>query len=85
MGDVNLSVLDRTINFFIFLSKCCSVAPLDLPHFTLGSSKMPFNHIQYKLAGFFSPFTEKKEPKVSHESILLVLQWRELILSRDIR
>ena len=47
---------------------------------------MPFKHIHYKLAGFFfSPLTEKKDPKVSHESILLVLQWRELILSCHIR
>ena len=46
---------------------------------------MPFKHIHYKLAGFFSPLTEKKDPKVSHESILLVLQWRGLILSRHTR
>ena len=59
MGDVNLSVLDRTINFFIFLSACCSVAPIDLPHFTLGSSKMPFKHIHYKLAGFFFSFNRR--------------------------
>ena len=40
---------------------------------------MTFKHIHYKLAVSFSPLTEKKDPKVSHESILLVLQWRELI------
>ena len=36
---------------------------------------------------FQSPYalTGKKRPKFSHESILLVLQWRELILSRHIR
>ena len=46
---------------------------------------MPFKHIHYKLAVFFPPLTEKKNPKVSHESTLLVLQWRELILSRHTR
>ena len=30
-------------------------------------------------------FNSKKRAKVSHESILLALQWRELILSRHIR
>ena len=60
-GDVNLSVLDRTINYFLFLSTCCPVARLDLPHFTLGSSQMPFKHIHYKLAVFFPPLTEKKK------------------------
>ena len=30
---------------------------------------MPFKHIRYKLAVFFSPLTENKDPKVSHESI----------------
>ena len=60
-GVVNLSVLDRTINFFIFLSTCCPVAPLDLPHFTLESSQMPFKHIHYKLAGFFFSFNRKKK------------------------
>ena len=83
MGDVNLSVLDRTINFFIFLSTCCSVVPLDLPHFTLGRSQMPFKHIHYKLAVFFSPLTEKKDPKVSHESITIsiTMAWTDSLVT----
>ena len=85
-GDINLSVLDRTINFFIFLSTCCSVAPLDLPHFTLESSQMPFKHIHYKLAGFFFSFNRKKKTlRFLMNPLLLVLQWFKLILSRHFR
>ena len=59
--------------YFLLPYTCCSVAPPDLPHFTLESSQMLFNHIHYKQALFLS-FNIKKRPKVCHESILLVLR-----------
>ena len=46
---------------------------------------MPFKHIHYKLAVFFFFPSSEKKPKVSHESILLALRWRELMYSRHIR
>ena len=45
--------------YFLLPYTCCSVAPPDLPHFTLESSQMLFNHIHYKQALFFS-FNIKK-------------------------
>ena len=59
--------------YFLLPYTCSSVAPPDLPHFTLESSQMLFNHIHYKQALFFS-FNRKKRPKVCNESILLVLR-----------
>ena len=44
---------------------------------------IPYVHIECSNALML--YQEKKRPKVSHESILLVLQWRELILSCHIR
>ena len=48
--------------YFLLPYTCSSVAPPDLPHFTLESSQMLFNHIHYKQALFFS-FNRKKDQR----------------------
>ena len=48
--------------YFLLPYTSSSVAPPDLPHFTLESSQMLFNHIHYKQALFFS-FNRKKDQR----------------------